>query len=253
MQEPSLDPPPRSDISLPATPPDTRIYAVGDIHGRLDLLRVLHDLIAADASRHPNRRKIIVYLGDYIDRGSDSRGVIDLLLSAPLAGFECFHLRGNHEEIALQFLGDATLGPTWLRNGATETMASYGVAPPASLGDQAELTRAQRELDAKVPAAHWAFFNRLALCHAEGDYFFVHAGVRPGVPLAAQDREDLMWIRDEFLLSGADFGKVVVHGHTIDAAPRIRPNRIGIDTGAYRSGRLTAVVLDGTSRDFLQT
>lgn len=244
---------PRSDGPLPAAPLGSRVYAIGDIHGRLDLLCRLHDLIEADASRHPKRRQVVIYLGDYIDRGVDSRGVIDLLLSAPLPGFECFHLKGNHEDIALRFLEDPAVGPSWLRNGAPQTMESYGVRPPTPFGDPAEIARAQHELAEKIPSAHRAFFDRLALCHAEGDYFFAHAGVRPGVPLANQNSCDLMWIRDDFLLSGTDFGKVVVHGHTIDPEPQLRPNRIGIDTGAYWSGRLTALVLDGTGRTFLQT
>jgi serine/threonine protein phosphatase 1 len=253
MRDPSLNPYLRSDGCLPAAPADSRVYAIGDIHGRLDLLRRLHELIAADASEHPARRRVVVYLGDYIDRGADSCGVIDLLLSAPLAGFECYHLKGNHEDIALRFLGDAMLGPNWLRNGAAETMESYGVSRPTPLEDPAEILRAQRQLGERMPPEHLAFFGRLALSHAEGDYFFAHAGVRPEVPLMQQHARDLMWIREEFLLSDTDFGKVVVHGHTIDVVPRIKPNRIGIDTGAYRSGRLTALVLDGMSRTFLQT
>lgn len=235
-----------------AVPDDCRVYAIGDIHGRLDLLRGLEDLIRDDAATAPEARKVVVYLGDYVDRGPESRGVIEHLLSQPLAGFARVHLIGNHESMMLGFLRDVTAGPGWLWNGGDATLASYGVAPPNAWTDRDQLAAAQDGLSAALPPAHRGFLDRLVLSHREGDYLFVHAGIRPGVALAAQDPHDLIWIREEFLLSAADHGAVVVHGHTITGEPQLRDNRIGIDTGAYRSGRLTALALTGDQLRVIQ-
>jgi serine/threonine protein phosphatase 1 len=238
----------------PAARAGSRVYAVGDVHGRLDLLAGLHGLIAADAAAAGASRKVIVYLGDYVDRGPDSRGVIELLMQRPLPGFEHVHLLGNHEDYLLQFLANAALGPNWCSYGGRETLISYGVRPPLPFAARdADFEIARRALADKIPPTHVAFLRNLKLTHAEGDYFFVHAGVKPGVALAEQQSEDLLWIRDEFLECRDDFGACVVHGHTIVAAPEERHNRIGIDTGAFATGRLTALVLEGTERRFLQT
>jgi serine/threonine protein phosphatase 1 len=194
----------------------------------------------------------VVYVGDYVDRGDDSRGVIELLSAGPLPGFRSVHLMGNHEDIMLRFLEDASAAPLWIANGGDATLYSYGVPwrPAASEGDydyvQAEFRRA-------LPESHLRFLRRLALSHVEGDYLFVHAGIRPGREIELQDAADLMWIRGEFLDSDADHGKVVVHGHTISPEPVLRDNRIGIDTGAVATGRLTCLVLDGSSQRILQT
>jgi len=237
----------------PAVPPDTCLYAVGDIHGRTDLLRALHRLIAEDAARRNAGRKVIVYLGDLVDRGRDSRGVIDMLLASPMPGFDCVHLRGNHEDALLHFLEDIAAGPGWFAFGGEETVASYGVRRPLPSEDEEELRRVQREFRLALPAAHRKFLEGLKLSHAEGDYFCVHAGVKPGVPLDQQDGHDLMWIREEFLASKEDFGKVVVHGHTITREPELKRNRIGIDTGAFATNRLTCLAVEGTERTILQT
>lgn len=234
-------------------PPGTRIYAVGDIHGRADLLAQLQKAIAADAAQHEEARNTVVYLGDYVDRGPDSAGVIDLVLDASPAGGGFVALKGNHEEMMQRFLEDLSIGRTWVLNGCEATLRSYGVAPPGLFGGRADFARAQVDFNARLPARHRAFLDRLALTHLEGDYLFVHAGVRPGVPLEHQRAEDLLWIRDEFLYSKADFGKVVIHGHSIAREPEQRANRVGIDTGAYASGRLTCLALEGTSRRFLHT
>ncbi|HUZ71778.1 MAG TPA: metallophosphoesterase family protein [Stellaceae bacterium] len=239
--------------SEPAGPAGTRIYAIGDIHGRADLLRLLHGMIAADARRQPAPRNVAIYLGDYVDRGAQSRAVIDLLLESPLAGFEAVHLKGNHEDFMLRFLVDVSVGPNWLAFGGRETLESYGVDPPHAMAAPGELVRAQQELNAVLPRAHCDFLRGLALLHEEGDYAFVHAGVKPGVALERQQAEDLLWIREPFLESRAGFGRVIVHGHTITPVPDVRPNRIGIDTGAFMSGRLTCLVIDGTASSFLQT
>ncbi len=232
-------------------PPGRRIYAVGDIHGMIGTLRELERLIRADAASRPAAENIVVYLGDYIDRGPASRQVIESLIEDPWPGFERVSLQGNHERILLRFLADESEGDHWLVNGAAATMASYGVEAPELGADLAAMKRAQEAFARALPAAHLDFIRRMPLHHVEGDYFFAHAGVRPGVPLDQQSAEDLQWIRDEFLHSAAEFGKLVVHGHSISREPERRANRIGIDTGAYRHGRLTCLVLEGSAQSFL--
>jgi len=231
------------------------IYAIGDIHGRLDLLTDLLAQVAADAELHPaDQKRQLVFLGDYIDRGTESRGVIDALLRPGSPDLPRIFLMGNHEDAMLEFLDEQSDGVAWLTYGGLETLLSYGVAIrrlPTSVASAGELREALR---AAVPRDHVDFLRRCALSHAEGDYVFVHAGVRPGRPLEQQDRRDLLWIRDEFLrVPGALPGKVVVHGHTICDAPQDLGHRIDIDTGAFVSGRLTCLVLRGTTRRFLTT
>jgi serine/threonine protein phosphatase 1 len=244
---------PPSEAVVPKAPLDSRIYAIGDVHGRADLLRQLHRLIHEDAYRRQAPRNVVVYLGDYVDRGDESRAVIDLLLDEPLPSFESIYLKGNHEESMLRFLEDTSVGPAWLFYGGGQTLASYGVRPPEVPLNPRELMRAQSELAERLPPRHRRFMVDLALTHAEGDYFFAHAGVRPGVPFDQQTAQDLLWIRDDFLLSEENFGKIVVHGHTITQRPEVKRNRIGIDTGAFASGRLTCLILEGTQLGFLQT
>ncbi len=266
--------------SAPAVPAGSRVYAIGDIHGRADLLALLHAAILEDAAqaeqatansadpKEPSAggaagRRVAVYVGDYVDRGLHSREVIDLLLDAPLPGFESVHLMGNHEDMMLGFLADAADGPMWLANGGDATLVSYGVRDPAAAGgDSKGAAKAGREerfeglreaLAAALPAAHLAFLRALRPSHAEGDYLFVHAGVRPGVPVARQQTFDLLWIRREFLDSDQDHGAIVVHGHSIAFRPERHANRIAIDTGAYTTGHLTALVLDGESQRFMST
>jgi len=237
----------------PEVPPGTRVYAVGDIHGRADLLRRLHAIIHADAYQRQAPRNVVVYLGDYIDRGEASPAVLDLLIDEPLPGFDRVHLKGNHEDALLRFLDDLGVGPSWMLYGGAETLISYGIRPPAAAGPDRAVERAQRELRLRLPLRHRHFLADLKLMHEEGDYLFAHAGVRPGVPLDQQQEQDLLWIRDEFLLSDAEFGKIVVHGHTITPRPDVQRNRIGIDTGAFASGTLTCLVLEGSDWSFLQT
>jgi len=233
-------------------PPGTRLYAVGDIHGRADLLARIHKRIRADARKTPELRKVVVYLGDYVDRGAKSRQVIDMLLQKPLEGFESVHLKGNHEDYMLGFLEGNGDGLGWLFNGGETTIASYGVAPASNNQLEASAIEALRTaLDAAVPDTHRAFLSNLKLHHREGDYLFVHAGIRPEVALAEQSEDDLMWIRDEFLGSEADHDCRVVHGHTITWSPEVLPNRIGIDTGAFISGELTCLVVEGAETRFL--
>lgn len=236
-----------------AVPAGRRVYIVGDIHGRDDLVRTLHEMIVEDANARPADERVVVYLGDYVDRGPGSFQVVEMLLRKPLDGFERVFLRGNHEEMMLRFL-DGPADPNWLFNGGDATIASYGVAvgwkdfqPPA-------LERLRLRLVDAVPPEHVAFLEDLRLYHEEGDYVFVHAGLRPGVPIEKQSPREMVWIRDLFLRSKGDFGgKRVVHGHTITAEPDVRSNRIGIDTGAFSSGRLTCLVLEGSETRFLHT
>jgi serine/threonine protein phosphatase 1 len=234
-------------------PEGLRLYAIGDIHGRVDLLRQMHDLIREDAGRGGVARNRIVYLGDYIDRGLESRQVVDLLLDERLDGFEQVYLKGNHEDVLLQFFEDPGVGPNWFFFGGDATLYSYRVPGASPAIDASRLGQVQTAFQNALPPRHLAFYRALELQHRAGDYLFVHAGIRPGVAFERQTEADLLWIRDEFLDSAADHGAIVVHGHTIAPQPVVRPNRVGIDTGAYASGTLTCLVLDGDSRRFLHT
>ena len=238
----------------PRVPDGERVYAIGDIHGRADLLDGLQARIMADAEGAPAGTAFTaVYLGDYVDRGPDSRGVIERLLAAPLPGFLEVHLKGNHEDMMLRFLDDPDQGWSWMVNGGDATALSYGLTLTGG-GEAAErMARMRDELAARLPHAHLDFLRSLEMSHVSGDYLLVHAGIRPGVALDRQSEDDLLWIRDAFLRSPADHGKVVVHGHTPTAAPELRANRIGIDTAAYASDVLTCLVLDGAERRFLAT
>lgn len=236
-----------------AQPPEgTVVYAVGDIHGCLGLLVSLQQQIKEDMARRDASRRVVVYLGDYVDRGPKSRGVLDHLLNRPLPDCESVHLAGNHDRWMLRFLDDASVGPPWLRNGGAETLVSYGLVPPRTLG-AAELAAAQEAFNAALPASHRAFLQSMPPSHEEGDFFFAHAGVKPGVPLSEQTERDLTWIREEFLYSDQDFGKVVVHGHTPTHTPEEYPNRIAVDTGAFMSDKLTAAVLFGGKTSFMHS
>ncbi|MHA1538534.1 MAG: metallophosphoesterase family protein [Alphaproteobacteria bacterium] len=234
-------------------PPRTCVYAIGDIHGRADLLAKIRKRIHTDAAiRARGKRKVIVYLGDYIDRGAESREVIELLKGSPIKGFEEIHLMGNHEDYMLDFLGGGGQGMGWLFNGGEATIASYAVAPAGNGYMDADALDALRDdLIAAVPKDHRAFLTGLKLHHREGGYLFVHAGIRPEVALAEQSADDLMWIREDFLDSRTDHDCRVVHGHTITWSPEVRRNRIGIDTGAFLSGALTCLVIEGAKTRFL--
>ncbi len=237
-----------------ALPADTRVYAVGDVHGRLDLLRRLEAQIHADAAARPGpRHLVIVMLGDYVDRGPETRGVIDHLLRPPQAGFERLHLIGNHDWWLRQFVdADGPLLP-WLLSGADAALRSYGVAPEVQPNDPESVALLRRRLGRRMPPSHRRFLQQLRPSLRIGDYLFAHAGIRPGLPLDRQELHDLMFIREPFLSEPSDLGVVVVHGHTVVPSPVLRHNRIGIDTGAYRTGRLTAVAIDADGIRFLST
>jgi len=230
-----------------------RLYAIGDIHGRDDLLAQLLDLIAADAKGCAAKRKILIFLGDYVDRGLQSREVLDRLTGDLIPGFERVFLKGNHEQALLQFLGDAAFGRTWKYYGGLETLHSYGIKELTLSDDPKDFERARERFDEVLPKSHRRFLEMLPLSVEFGDYFFTHAGVRPGIALHRQIEEDLLWIRDDFLESGSSFGKMIVHGHTPKEEVVFRSNRIGVDTGAYMTGVLTALVLEGSARRLVQT
>ncbi len=244
----------RPQMALSATvPAGVRVYAIGDIHGRVDLLRKLEDQIAAHADAHPILRKMLIYIGDYVDRGYESQAVIDHLIAPTLPGFERVTLKGNHEEFVLQFLDGDDVAAMWLVNGGRETLMSYGVMMPPGVEREAQVEEAREKFRQAFPPAHKEFLDGLALTHQVGGYLFVHAGIRPGVALDVQDPSDLLWIRETFLNSTVAHGVVVVHGHSLVGEPEVHKNRIGIDTGAFATGHLTCVVLEGDNYRFIAT
>ena len=231
-----------------AAPQGMRIYAIGDVHGRDDLLGDLACRIEADLAAEP-MRAVTVFIGDYVDRGPHSAAVIERLVvgrfPTPVSA-----LRGNHEEMFLQYLEDPGTLAEWRRNGGLETLRSYGVdVVPAMRGEG--FAEAHQALLAALPASHQNFLREARLSVSYGDYFFCHAGVRPGVALENQRADDLMWIRESFLRCERPYGKVVVHGHTPVAKPEVRANRINIDTGGFATSVLTCLALEGTERRFL--
>ena len=234
----------------PSGPPDTRAYAIGDVHGQLDLLRDLLEKIDADSRARPVKREFVVFLGDLIDRGPDSRGVLQLLQAIRPNLPNPLFIMGNHEEMMLHVLGqDPERVWDWMSFGGYEFAQSYGV----EVGRLATLDSAgaAAAIRAALPAEDLAFVESFVDSFRFGDYLFVHAGIRPGVALEQQKIADLRWIREEFLESSVAHPFMVVHGHTISDGPDERSNRIGIDTGAYASGVLTALCLEGTQRKYL--
>jgi len=240
------------DGVTPYLPAGRRVYCIGDIHGRLDLLEELHGMILKDSAGFDGT-KAVVYLGDYIDRGAQSKQVLDLLIEQPLADFESVHILGNHEHAMLDFLRNPDgIGAAWLSFGGQETCLSYGVKP-GRIMKNTDLERLRGKLAEKLPQSHLDFLNSMPLTHIEGSYCFVHAGIRPEESIEDQQAGDLLWIREEFTLSRQRHEYIIVHGHTISLEVESLPNRIGIDTGAYQTGRLTALVLEGSEQHFLQT
>jgi serine/threonine protein phosphatase 1 len=229
-----------------------RAYVVGDIHGRLDLLEQLLDKIERDLSKRPARKALLVFVGDLIDRGPHSAQVVERLRTYKHPRIRTVFLLGNHEEVLLRILsGDAELITKWRWFGGTECLKSYGVDTDKLVGmseqDALEVVRKA------IPSEHVKFIESFDDSCRFGDYLFVHAGIRPGVGLDQQRQSDLRWIREPFLFDETDHGFIVVHGHTIRPEVEARPNRIGIDTGAYRTGVLTALAIEGPASWLLDT
>jgi serine/threonine protein phosphatase 1 len=233
-------------------PPGERVYAVGDIHGRLDLLVEMQSLILAHAQLLPPQSVTVVWLGDYVDRGPSSREVIDQLIAFSAGPLRSIFLMGNHEEALLRFLIDPRNGHQWRRFGGLATLISYGVdVSKFRLGRGAGKTRS--DFLTALPRSHQDLLLALTFSFALGDFFFCHAGVRPGVDLDKQHPQDLIWIRDEFLYCQQDFGMMIVHGHTPVLQPELHRNRVNVDTGAFATGRLTCAVIEGSEIGFLST
>jgi serine/threonine protein phosphatase 1 len=224
-------------------PPGRRIYAIGDIHGCARQLADLHASIARDLTQRPVASALLLHIGDYVDRGADTAGVISMLVDGcPVPGMAMVNLMGNHESTMLEALsGERAAGTDWLFAGGKAALQSYGIDPDGPRDQWARL----------IPQTHQAFLRNLLLIHREGGYAFIHAGVRPGIALENQARDDLLRSRQPFLYSEADFGAVVVHGHTPVKTPVVRHNRIAIDTGAVFGGKLTCVVLEAGTLGFL--
>ena len=230
-------------------PDGTRVYCVGDIHGRDDLLQEMAEGVEADMEARSIDHAVTVFLGDYVDRGFGSMRVVERLARSEWPT-PMITLAGNHEDFLMAFLENEGVLEVWRSLGGLETLHSYGVNVGLAKARR-EFRGVQAAFAAHFPEHHRHFLETLKHSATIGDYFFCHAGVRPGVPLDCQDRDDLLNIRDPFLSSEAEHGKLVVHGHTPSVAPEIRPNRIGIDTAAYATNRLTCLVLEKDQRRFL--
>jgi len=242
----------RNTPPLPYCPPGTRIYCIGDIHGRDDLLQQLHEKILQDVANYKGH-KTLIYLGDYIDRGERSKQLIELLLAHPLPGFELIYLRGNHEQTLLDFLIEAQVGRSWFNFGGLQTLVSYGVKPGKLATTTQDLKDLQTALRERISPAHIHFLEQTQSHYVAGSYYFVHAGVSPRFDLNHQHAEDQLWIRNAFIEHRKPFEKIIVHGHTISDEPDFKPNRIGLDTGAYLSGKLSCLVLQDDQQRIIQT
>lgn len=238
--------------SVPAGASGYRAYVVGDVHGRLDLLQDLLAKIHAELQHQPSAKTLLVFVGDLIDRGPSSAQVVERLRTYKRDGVRTIFLLGNHEEVLLRIIGgDAALIDKWRWFGGAECLQSYGVDP--ALLDRSSADEALAIVRSAIPPEHIRFFESFSDSCRFGDYLLVHAGIRPGVEIEQQSQADLRWIRDPFLSNESDHGCIVVHGHTISRDVEQRPNRIGIDTGAYRSGVLSALAIEGTDRWLLDT
>lgn len=235
-----------------AVPPGLRVYAIGDIHGRLDLLEQLLSQIETDNAARPDAKVQLVFLGDLIDRGPHSADVVELMMGLKRQHPDTRFLMGNHEEVFLLALGgDKKALRFFTRIGGRETILSYGISPEQY--DSVDFDELLVLAQARVPTQHGEFLASFEDMVILGDYAFVHAGIHPDIPLGSQKTSDLRWIREKFLDHPGPHEKIIVHGHSISADVEVQNNRIGLDTGAYASGRLTAMGLEGDSRWVLQT
>ncbi len=228
-----------------------RIYAIGDIHGRADLLDRMHIAIAGHAVDAGSADNVIVYLGDYVDRGLQVKEAMNILAEGPPPGFTPVFLKGNHEEMLLAFLEDAAALEDWLPVGGQATLLSYGVIAPGQATDSKQADAIRQAFMDVFPKTHYDFLSQLRPFYRAGNYLFVHAGIRPGISLEKQDPKDFSWIREPFLANRKKGELRVVHGHNITSLPDILPCRIGVDTGAYATGKLSCVMLEADQTAFL--
>ena len=242
------------ELGSSKTPVGMRIYAIGDVHGCLAELREMMALISQDLIRRPVRKYRIIFTGDYMDRGPRSKGVVSFLISLCARNKKVICLRGNHDDFLINFMADPIKhGPIFFRNGAVETLRSFGVRVDENDRSDEHLEEIRRYCRLIVNPTHLNFLSRLSYSKSYGDYFFCHAGIRPGVSIRKQSKRDLMWIREEFLSHSGLFEKVIVHGHTPQTRVDIQPNRVNIDTKCYATGTLTCLVLQDDSYRILQT
>lgn len=244
----------RVSLEMARVPDGVRVYVIGDIHGCVGLLQTLHAQMLVDARKSAQGyRNIVVYLGDYVDRGLHSCEVLDLLIGSPLPGFDPVFLRGNHDQQFLDFFDDPRSGAAWFKYGGDATVYSYGVRIAETVPPSERFDYIREQLLATVPRRHFEFLAGTQLYCEIGDYAFAHAGVRPERPLDRQVPEDLMWIRNEFLDYDRPLDKVIVHGHSVSDLPQLREHRIGIDTGACYGNALSCLILEGGTRRFLSS
>lgn len=235
-------------------PDGQRVYAVGDVHGCLGQLERLLKLIKLDLHQTPIKKHYLVFVGDYVDRGPDSAGVIECLVNLQATTRRVICLMGNHEEKFLGFLADPQqLAPGFFAYGGIETSQSYGVTDDQMVNPVANAQAIRQLLIDKIPSSHLRFLRKLKMSFSIGDYFFCHAGIRPGIALEKQSAHDLRWIRHEFLNHAGLHEKIIVHGHTPGSEPEVLANRINVDTECYASGVLTCLVLEGQGQRFLHT
>lgn len=239
---------------LGEVPNQCRVYAIGDIHGRADLLvQLLEKIVDDNMAQSIVERQVIIFLGDYIDRGPGSCDVIDILTSELPNGYEFFFLKGNHEAMMLEAMKNRQALPTWFHNGGQKTLLSYGINPERYIVTPGEALKLGELLAEKMPDRHKKFFRKLRLSVSIGDYFFVHAGVNPVTSIENQKERDLLWIRQRFLKHKRKFEKIIIHGHSVSNSPDLKSNRIGIDTGAWKTGKLTALRLQDRDYAFITT
>jgi serine/threonine protein phosphatase 1 len=231
-------------------PDKLRVYAIGDVHGRLDLLEAMHRRILIENEKSPPFDWVVIHLGDYVDRGPDSKGVLDLLVNLQKKTHRMLTLAGNHDVGLLEFLATGDGYGLFARNGGRQTALSYGI--DIDFNDPGSVAAGRKALAEAVPQAHVEFLRGLRRSMVFGDFFFCHAGIRPGVDLDRQDPDDLIWIRWEFLENPHLHPKIIVHGHTPVSDVEVRTNRVNLDTGAYSSGRLSAIAIDAGNKFFLE-
>jgi serine/threonine protein phosphatase 1 len=236
----------------PSVPEGQILYAIGDLHGMTTLTQCILVKVLNDAKRFSGDRARVIFLGDYVDKGDNAKTTLDLLIEAEHnTDVDWTFIKGNHEDALLTFLNDPEFGPQWLSYGGGPTLHAYGLTPPTDRNDPDAWHRLAEQLSHEMPSEHHRFLSRLVTSFEAGSYFFVHAGIRPGRSLKDQEDGDLMWIRRQFLDDKSKLPAIIVHGHSPDLKPYRDSRRIGIDTGAYATGCLTAVRLKGSAVDMI--